>query len=45
MAKVRKIERTNNSWGDCSVYYDECLQIDERWKDTAAKLIRELNGH
>ena len=45
MASVRKIERNNNSWGDCSVYYDECLQIDENLKEKAAEIIRELNGH
>jgi len=45
MASVRKIERNNNSWGDCAVYEDVCLRMDEKWKEKAAKLIREINGH
>jgi len=39
-----KIERNNNSWGDCSVHEDDHLKIDKRWSEVARSLKRELKG-
>ena len=38
----KKVERNNNSWGDCMVYEDDYVKLDSRWKEVAQNLKSKL---
>jgi hypothetical protein len=38
----QKIEKNNNSWGDCLVHYDDFLSLDKGWIERAKKIKKEI---
>jgi len=41
-ARLKKVVRDNNSWGDCSIYTEDYLSINEEWIGRAKNMIEIL---